>query len=153
MISQSRSVFLRCGVLKCLVEHQWNHHVYRTISVNRCNWAKRDDINLSSLFKPVSVKSSQDDINIGAELTGTIDKTELVKLLNKFTQKKEIRTLCNENGLDCEDLLHFNFTGFPLSYTNLLFQCTSNSRRSPTSVASAWRQRIFPWTCTSSSQT
>lgn len=75
----------------------------RTLSATVVRGGKKDDINLSSLFKPVSVKSCPDDINIGAELTGTIDKTELLKLLNKFTQKKEIRTLCIETGLDRKD--------------------------------------------------
>lgn len=75
----------------------------RTLSATVVRGGKKDDINLSSLFKPVSVKSCPDDINIGAELTGTIDKTELVKLLNKFTQKKEIRSLCIETGLDRKD--------------------------------------------------
>ncbi|XP_055692792.1 ATP-dependent RNA helicase SUV3 homolog, mitochondrial [Lutzomyia longipalpis] len=64
---------------------------------------KKDDsssANLSSLFKPVPVKSNPDDINIGAELTGTLDKAELLKVLNKFSQKREIKMLCTENGLD-----------------------------------------------------
>lgn len=62
--------------------------------------SKKDDFNLSSLFKPVSIKANPDDINIGAELTGTLDKGELVKVLNKFSNQREIRTLCMENGLD-----------------------------------------------------
>ncbi|XP_059620953.1 ATP-dependent RNA helicase SUV3 homolog, mitochondrial [Phlebotomus argentipes] len=56
--------------------------------------------NLSALFKPVPVKSNPDDINIGAELTGNLDKAELLKVLNKFSQKREIKMLCTENGLD-----------------------------------------------------
>lgn len=61
---------------------------------------KKDDTNLSALFKPVPVKSNPDDISVGAELTGKLDKGELLKVLNKFTQKKETKILCLENGLD-----------------------------------------------------
>lgn len=64
---------------------------------------KRDDnTNLSTLFRPVPIKQSIDDINIGLELTGNLDKSELLKILNKFTQKKEVKILCMENGLDSE---------------------------------------------------
>lgn len=61
---------------------------------------KKDDANLSSLFRPVPIKQSLDDINIGLELTGDLDKVELLKILNKFTQKKEVKILCMESGLD-----------------------------------------------------
>lgn len=63
---------------------------------------KRDDTNLSALFRPVPIKQTIDDINIGLELTGDLDKAELLKILNKFTQKKEVKILCMENGLDSE---------------------------------------------------
>lgn len=68
---------------------------------------KKDDSNLSALFKPVPVKTSPDDISIGAELTEKLNKADLLKILNKFTQKREIKLLCMENGLDgkCK-LLH-----------------------------------------------
>lgn len=55
---------------------------------------------MSSLFIPVPVKSNADDINVGAELSGSFNKAELLKLLNKFYQKKEIKILLQENGLD-----------------------------------------------------
>lgn len=61
---------------------------------------KKDDGNLSALFKPVPVRSNPDDISIGAELTGKLDKGELLKVLNRFTQKRETKLLCTENGLD-----------------------------------------------------
>lgn len=63
---------------------------------------KKDDNSFTTLFKPVSLKKSSDDINIGAELTGKLNKSELLKILNKFSQKKEIKLLCLENGLDSE---------------------------------------------------
>lgn len=61
---------------------------------------KKDDSNLSALFKPVPIKTFSDDIDIGAELAGNLDKAEVLKILNKFSQKKEIKLLCSENGLD-----------------------------------------------------
>lgn len=147
MISRSTRAFIRAAVLKTVVQSKWSTPVLRTLTATSIRNGKRDDINLSSLFKPVSVKSCPDDINIGAELTGTIDKTELVKLLNKFTQKKEIRTLCLENGLDCKLDNHETSTS---SFIHLPPQCTCNNRPSPTSGATAWKQRTCPWTCTSS---
>ncbi len=61
---------------------------------------RKDDSKVSALFKPVPVQTNRDDINIGAELTGKLDKGELLKILNKFTQKAEIKMLCMEHGLD-----------------------------------------------------
>lgn len=62
------------------------------------NRTKKDD---SALFRPVPIKAWQDDINVGAEITGSaIDKAELLKILNKFSQKREIRLLCIEHGMD-----------------------------------------------------
>ena len=62
--------------------------------------SKKDDTNFSALFKPVPIKTSSDDINIGAELTGVLDKAEVLKILNKFSQKKEVKLMCSEHGLD-----------------------------------------------------
>lgn len=68
-------------------------------NIQRCK--KTDPSALSSLFKPVEIRSSQDDINVGAEITGvSVDKSEIMKILNKFAQRREIRMLCLENGLD-----------------------------------------------------
>ncbi|CRL07148.1 CLUMA_CG020141, isoform A [Clunio marinus] len=56
---------------------------------------------IENLFKPVPIKPSKDDNNVGAELTGNvIEKTELLKILNKFSLKREIRLLCMEHGID-----------------------------------------------------
>lgn len=61
---------------------------------------KKDDAT-SSLFRPVPIRHTQDDINVGAEITGSfIDKAELLKILNRFSQKRETRLLCLEHGLD-----------------------------------------------------
>nr|CAD7591475.1 unnamed protein product [Timema genevievae] len=72
---------------------------------------KKDDPSLSSLFIPVPVKHNPDDINVGAELTGTLNKADLLKLLNKFYQKREVKLLSMENGLD-NYLLHQAYVSF-----------------------------------------
>lgn len=61
---------------------------------------KTDDSHLSTLFTPVPVKPTPDDINVGAELTGQLNKSDLTKVLNSFYQKKEIKILAAEHGLD-----------------------------------------------------
>lgn len=61
---------------------------------------KSDNSNLSSLFIPVPVKSNPDDINVGAELTGALNKIDLIKILNKFYQTPEVKGVLQENGLD-----------------------------------------------------
>ncbi|CAO1442803.1 unnamed protein product [Diamesa hyperborea] len=89
--SNSSNIYKRILLNRvCLSFH--NFHLTRT--------KKDDSTNFSALFKPVPIKTTQDDINIGAELTGILDKAELIKILNRFSQKREIRALCVENGLD-----------------------------------------------------
>lgn len=62
---------------------------------------KTKPASVSSLFKPLDVKPSQDESNVGAEITGTsIDKNAITKVLNRFVQLGEVRMLCLENGLD-----------------------------------------------------
>ncbi|KAL3268936.1 hypothetical protein HHI36_008023 [Cryptolaemus montrouzieri] len=72
---------------------------------------KKSDSSVSSLFIPVPVKPNSDDINVGAELTGSFNKAELLKLLNKFYQKKEVKQLLTENGLDAY-LQHQSYVSF-----------------------------------------
>lgn len=72
---------------------------------------KQDRNNPSALFVPVPVKPNPDDINIGEEFTGRLKKQDLLKILNKFYQKPEIRSLAAENGLD-DHLLHQAFLSF-----------------------------------------
>ena len=73
---------------------------FRPFITSSQSCGKKDDGNLSSLFIPVPVTPSPDDINVGAELTGALNKSDLLKVLNKFYQKKEIKLLALENGLD-----------------------------------------------------
>lgn len=72
---------------------------------------KKSSSKISSLFVPVAVKPNPDDINVGAELTGSFNKAELLKLLNKFYQKTEIKQLLTENGLDSK-MIYFCFLIF-----------------------------------------
>lgn len=90
--------------MKALRLPRINHYNQRILALNSISAnfvrTKKDD---SSLFKPVPIKLSQDDINVGAELTGmSLDKAELLKILGKFSQKNEVRVLCFENGMDRE---------------------------------------------------
>lgn len=57
----------------------------------------------TNLFVPVHIKPNTDptDANVGTELTGgTIDKSEMVKILNKFYQRQEIKIAAMDHGLD-----------------------------------------------------
>lgn len=75
---------------------------------------KKNDSTLSSLFVPVQIKANSDDINVGAELTGSLNKADLLKVLNKFYQNKEIKQLLVDNGLDSkrkmQNFIHLLFT-------------------------------------------
>lgn len=55
---------------------------------------------LSQLMVPLPVKSTPDDSNVGAELTGKLDKEEVMKWLAKFYQRREIKAAATENGID-----------------------------------------------------
>lgn len=72
---------------------------------------KKHDKGPSSLFVPVPVKPNPDDINVGEEFTGRLKKQDLLKILNKFYQKPEVRVLASENGLD-DQILHQAFLSF-----------------------------------------
>ncbi|CAK9800924.1 ATP-dependent RNA helicase SUV3 homolog, mitochondrial [Anthophora quadrimaculata] len=55
---------------------------------------------LSSLFKPVSVKTDLNDTNIGAELTGTLNKREIIQILCTFANNNTVKDLSKKYGLD-----------------------------------------------------
>lgn len=82
---------------------------------------KKGDSNISQLFVPVPVKANPDDINVGAELTGNLNKGELLKVLNKFYQKQEVKILALENGLDTylQHQAYISFRRFCLEADNL----------------------------------
>lgn len=100
---------------------------------------KDNKSDISTLFSPVPIKPSPDDINIGAELTGSLDKGELLKILNKFTQKKEIRMLCMENGLDSESSCFES----SLNLTPFLCQLSCNNKPSQVSAVIASMRKPF----------
>lgn len=86
-ISQSKTLLGKnCRALVCGVQSR----------------SKKDNSNLSTLFTPVAVKPTPDDINVGAELTGAIAKPDLLKVLSKFYQLPEVKQLLAENGIDSE---------------------------------------------------
>ncbi|XP_076830873.1 ATP-dependent RNA helicase SUPV3L1, mitochondrial [Brachyhypopomus gauderio] len=66
----------------------------------------------TSLFVPLAIKSDETgDGAIGAELTQPLDKSELLKILNKFYKRKEMQNLASEQGLDAR-LFHQAFISF-----------------------------------------
>ncbi|XP_045888315.1 ATP-dependent RNA helicase SUPV3L1, mitochondrial [Micropterus dolomieu] len=66
----------------------------------------------TSLFVPVSLKTdSSVDGGVGAELTQPLDKSELLKVLNRFYKRKEMQKLAADHGLDAR-LFHQAFISF-----------------------------------------
>ncbi|CAH2322026.1 ATP-dependent RNA helicase SUPV3L1, mitochondrial [Pelobates cultripes] len=66
----------------------------------------------TSLFHPVQLRVTESsDSDIGAELTQTLNKSEVLKVLNKFYKRKEVQRLGSENGLDAR-LFHQAFISF-----------------------------------------
>lgn len=61
---------------------------------------KSDNAAFTKLFQPAPIKTNEKLENIGLELSGTINKTDVLKVLNKLCLKKEIIALCTEHGLD-----------------------------------------------------
>lgn len=68
-------------------------------NTNKTMDPKNESFKVSRLFEPSNVKVSTDS-ELGIELTGKINKSDILKVLNKFSQKKENRSLCLEYGLD-----------------------------------------------------
>lgn len=66
----------------------------------------------TSLFIPVNIRPTDvPESDIGAEFTQPLNKSEVLKFLNKFYRRKEIQKLGAENGLDAR-LFHQAFIGF-----------------------------------------
>uniref|UniRef100_A0A8D2IRB2 ATP-dependent RNA helicase SUPV3L1, mitochondrial n=1 Tax=Varanus komodoensis TaxID=61221 RepID=A0A8D2IRB2_VARKO len=67
----------------------------------------------TSLFVPVQVSPPEPgpEGDVGAELTRPLDKSEALKVLNKFYKRKEVQRLGAENGLDGR-LFHQAFVNF-----------------------------------------
>lgn len=80
------------------------HHVVKRTK-------KNDKSNVSALFTPVPVMNNMDDINVGVELVGQLRKQDLIRVLNSFYHKPEVKLLSAESGLD-DQLLHQAFLSF-----------------------------------------
>ena len=61
---------------------------------------KPDDKGSSRLFKPVMVRTNPDDVDLGKEIAGDIDRSELLSRLNTFFKSEITRQLAREQGLD-----------------------------------------------------
>jgi len=57
-------------------------------------------VSTTHLFIPVQVRPISEGNNIGMELTGKLNKQEVLKILNKFFRRSEIKLVSVENGLD-----------------------------------------------------
>eukprot|EP00094_Tigriopus_californicus_P005089 TCALIF_04903-PA protein Name:"Similar to CG9791 ATP-dependent RNA helicase SUV3 homolog, mitochondrial (Drosophila melanogaster)" AED:0.08 eAED:0.08 QI:0/0.66/0.57/1/1/1/7/22/758 len=67
--------------------------------------------NINQLFKPLIVKANPDDMNLGEQIAGKLDKSTLLRALNKFLANEEIKKLSKEHGLD-EYLYHQAYVSF-----------------------------------------
>uniref|UniRef100_A0A1B6F468 RNA helicase n=1 Tax=Cuerna arida TaxID=1464854 RepID=A0A1B6F468_9HEMI len=120
---RKRVVILCCGFHKIVVKNTLRCYIeeltVRNYSQKRGK--NKSSTPVSTLFVPISVKSNPDDINVGAELTGTLNKGDLLKVLNKFYQKPEIKVLCLENGLDSyiQQQVYVSFRKFCLEAESL----------------------------------
>ncbi|MBN3295901.1 SUV3 helicase, partial [Amia calva] len=66
----------------------------------------------TSLFVPLNIKADYTgDGSVGAELTQQLDKSEVLKVLNRFYKRKEMQRLAAESGLDAR-LFHQAFISF-----------------------------------------
>nr|XP_061796747.1 ATP-dependent RNA helicase SUPV3L1, mitochondrial-like [Nerophis lumbriciformis] len=66
----------------------------------------------TSLFIPVTLKNEPSaEGSVGAELTQNLDKSELLKIVNRFYKRKEMQKLAADNGLDAR-LFHQAFINF-----------------------------------------
>lgn len=66
----------------------------------------------TSLFVPLPIKGDEGgDGEVGAELTKPLDKSELLKVLNRFYKRKEMQKLAADQGLDAR-LFHQAFVSF-----------------------------------------
>ncbi|KAK0163274.1 hypothetical protein PV327_006974 [Microctonus hyperodae] len=85
-----------------------HHSTYETRRGKK-NDRKQDSIN--SLFHPIPVTPNSDAINVGAEFAGELKKADLQKVLSIFYQRKEVKNLAKEHGLD-DDLQQQAFNSF-----------------------------------------
>ena len=68
---------------------------------------------LSSLIRPIEVKpvKNPDEINVGVELSGSVAKEDVLRVLNQFLRRGEVKELSAEAGLDSR-LFHQAYISF-----------------------------------------
>lgn len=106
MLSLSKKFLLICN---------GRNKILKRIIVNGCTQSKcsrcltcttqfrtKSKSSTSLLFTPVPVKIDDNTSPAGEELSGKLDKTKLVKIINAFYRKPELQQLAEENGLDSE---------------------------------------------------
>ncbi|CAD5113633.1 DgyrCDS2795 [Dimorphilus gyrociliatus] len=82
-----------------------------TVAANRSS-SNFDSKDINEIIKPVPIKPFENRYeNVGEELCGTLEKSELIKLLNKFYRRPNLKTLAKEQGLD-SNLLHQAYVSF-----------------------------------------
>ena len=62
-----------------------------------------EKLDISEIIQPVFVKPKEvtkDDINVGEELTGKLDKAQLMKRLTAFYRKPTTKALAKQRGMD-----------------------------------------------------
>ncbi|KAG7333850.1 hypothetical protein KOW79_002257 [Hemibagrus wyckioides] len=105
----STAVFNSVGHV-CVPERSglYNSPSIRRSASSDSSWRPPD----TSLFVPLAMKSDiPEDGAVGAELTRPLDKTELLKVLNRFYKRKEMQKLAADQGLDA-CLFHQAFISF-----------------------------------------
>ncbi|CAG5854446.1 unnamed protein product [Menidia menidia] len=97
------------GSIPLLRQHQAGSLVCcRNVSSNGST-AKPPD---TSLFVPISLKTDAPaDGSVGVELTQPLDKSEMLKVLNRFYKRKEMQKMAADQGLDAR-LFHQAFISF-----------------------------------------
>ncbi|XP_054009082.1 ATP-dependent RNA helicase SUV3 homolog, mitochondrial [Hylaeus anthracinus] len=71
-----------------------------TFGHNAREKSDKSNLSISSLFRPVPVKTDPNDLNVGAELTGFLKKTDIIKVLSTFGHKESVKDLALKYGLD-----------------------------------------------------
>jgi hypothetical protein len=85
--------------------------VFSKSFVKSSNGQVSESKDINQLFKPVTVVPNADDINLGEEMAGKISKQSLLKKLNHFYLRKEVKILAKEHGLD-DYLYHQAYISF-----------------------------------------
>ncbi|KAG8001480.1 ATP-dependent RNA helicase SUPV3L1 [Nibea albiflora] len=109
---------VRCTALSCHVSpgsvflHQPHQAAAAVCSRNASSNSSSPKPPDTSLFVPVSLKSeAPEGGSVGAELTQPLDKSEVLKIMNRFYKRKEMQKMAADHGLDAR-LFHQAFISF-----------------------------------------